>query len=132
MNTLLQSKRIKALLVILMVFTGLLASYSQAGMVATSTMIQAEGANYSQQDLQSALASTELKQQLEALGVDTDQLNDRVASLTPAEIQQLNVELAEQPAGGIVGVLLTIFVVFIITDMLCATDVFSFVHCINK
>ena len=74
----------------------------------------------------------ELKTQLEDLGVDTSQLSDRIASLTAAEIQQLNAELEQQPAGGIVGVLLTIFIVFIITDMLCATDIFSFVKCINK
>ena len=85
---------------------------------------------YSTQDLQ--LAAKELKQQLHALGVDAAELDDRIASLTPAEIAQLNAELAEKPAGGVLGILLTIFVVFIFTDMLCATDIFSFVKCINK
>ena len=79
----------------------------------------------------SALASDELKQQLEGLGVDTEQLNDRIASLTPEEIQQLNAELEVQPAGGILGVLLTVFIVLVVTDLLCATDVFHFVRCIN-
>tara|TARA_B110000503_G_scaffold122938_1_gene188071 strand:+ start:339 stop:584 length:246 start_codon:yes stop_codon:yes gene_type:complete len=81
--------------------------------------------------MQSALASDELKQQLEGLGVDTEQLNDRIASLTPEEIQQLNAELEVQPAGGILGVLLTVFIVLVVTDLLCATDVFHFVRCIN-
>ncbi len=132
MTTFLSSKGFKHFLIILMVLNGFMASFAQAKMIATTAVIQSDGMAYSQHELQSALASDELKQQLAGMGVDVDQLNDRVASLTPTEIQQLNAELATQPAGGIVGVLLTIFIVFIVTDMLCATDVFTFVKCINK
>lgn len=109
-----------------------MSSYAQAGLVPTQNLIVAGGEGYSKEQLQTALASAELRQQLVDLGVDPQQLGDRIAGLTTAEIQQLNVDLQQQPAGGIVGVLLTIFIVFIITDMLCATDLFSFVKCINK
>ena len=120
-------------MILLIMLSGLMSAYSKAAMVSTSTLIHSTGTAYSTQDLQEALASDGLKQQLEDLGVDASELNDRIASLTAEEIQQLNTELASQPAGaGVVGVLLTIFLVFIITDMLCATDVFSFVKCINK
>jgi len=132
MTTLLNSNGLKKFLIVLLVLNGFMASFAQAKMISTTSVIHSEGMAYSQQELQSALASDELKQQLEGMGVDVAQLNDRVASLTPSEIQQLNADLAEQPAGGIIGVLLTIFIVFIVTDMLCATDVFSFVRCINK
>ncbi len=131
MNTLLNSNGLKKLLIVLMVFNGFVASFAQAKMIPTTQLVQSQGVEYSQNELQTALASDELKQQLEDMGVDVNQLNDRVASLTSSEIQQLNAELAEKPAGGIVGVLLTIFIVFIVTDMLCATDVFGFVKCIN-
>jgi uncharacterized small protein (DUF1192 family) len=132
MTTLLRNTRVYKTLIILMFFSSLMSSYAQAAMISTDSMINAGEGNYSQQQLQTALASEELKTQLEDLGVDTSQLSDRIASLTAAEIQQLNAELEQQPAGGIVGVLLTIFIVFIVTDMLCATDIFSFVKCINK
>lgn len=129
----LNNRTLKHIMILFIMLSGLLSAYSQAGMVPTSALIHSEGTSYSTQDLQAALASTELKQQLQDLGVDASELNDRIASLTPAEIQQLNLELAEQPAGsGIVGIILTIFIVFILTDMLCATDIFSFVNCINK
>lgn len=125
--------KIKQLMILLILFSGLMSAYSQAAMVSTSTLIHSTDMAYSTQDLQAALASDELKQQLEGLGVDASELNDRIASLTAEEIQQLNAELQNQPAGaGVLGVLLTIFLIFIITDMLCATDVFSFVKCINK
>lgn len=120
------------LLVIVTLLASFMASYAQAGLVSTQNLIVAGDEGYSKEQLQTALASAELRQQLVDLGVDPQQLGDRIASLTPAEIRQLNVELQQQPAGGIVGLLLTIFIVFIITDMLCATDLFSFVKCINK
>lgn len=132
MNAILKSKSLKQFMVVLVVCTGLFSGYVQAKMVPTTTVISADGQQYDQQQLLSALASDELKQQLQELGVDTGQLNDRIASLTAEEVQQLNAELSEQPAGGIVGVLLTIFVVLVVTDMLCATDVFAFVRCLNK
>lgn len=132
MNKTLNSKALKQFMAMMIVCLGLFSGFAQAKMIPTSSVISANGQQYDQQQLLSALSSDELKQQLQQLGVDTEQLNDRIASLTTAEIQQLNEELSEQPAGGIVGVLLTIFIVFIVTDMLCATDIFSFVKCINK
>jgi hypothetical protein len=66
------------------------------------------------------------------MGVDPEQLNDRIASLTASEIVKLNAELEQQPAGGIVGALVTVFAVLVVTDMMCATNVFTFVKCINN
>lgn len=131
MCTLLRSRSIHKFLVSLVVVMSLFAGFSQAKMISTDAVINSNGEHYTQQQLQSALASDELKQQLTVMGVDTEQLNDRLASLTPGEVQQLNAELADQPAGGVLGVLLTVFIVLLVTDMLCATDVFSFVRCIN-
>tara|TARA_R110001592_G_scaffold238227_2_gene497763 strand:+ start:57945 stop:58346 length:402 start_codon:yes stop_codon:yes gene_type:complete len=133
MNTSMNSPKIKQMMILLIMLSGLMSAHSQAAMVSTSELINTGGTAYSTQDLQTALASDELKQQLENLGVDAVELNDRIASLTAEEIQQLNLDLENQPAGaGVLGILLTIFIVFIITDMLCATHIFGFVNCINK
>lgn len=138
MKPFLQHHSIKHLLMALLLTSGFWGSYAQAGMISTDAMISkdamisVQGESYSQADLQAALESEELKSQLHAMGVDVEQLNDRIASLTPSEIQQLNSKLEQQPAGGVLGALLTVFIVFVITDMLCATDLFTFVKCINK
>lgn len=133
MNKSVKSQKLKQFMIVVFMLSSLMSTYSQAAMVSTSEMINSDGLAYSAQDLQSALASSELKQQLEELGVDPVELNDRISSLTADEIQQLNAELAEQPAGaGVLGILLTIFIVFIVTDMLCATNIFNFVNCINN
>jgi hypothetical protein len=120
------------ILAAVMLMTTLLSGYAQAGMVSTQNLINHGSESYSQEQLQTAMASDELRSQLADLGVDAAQLSDRIASLTPAEIVQLNTELENQPAGGIVSILVGIFVLFVITDMLCATDLFSFIKCINN
>ena len=71
------------------------------------------------------------EQKLESLGVPREQVEARIASLTPAELQQFNQRLEQEPAGGWVGIIVLFLVIFIITDMLCATDIFSFIKCIN-
>lgn len=51
----------------------------------------------------------------------------RVDALTDAEAQQLARQLDTMPAGGnALGVLLTVFLVLLITDLLGWTDVFPF------
>jgi hypothetical protein len=52
--------------------------------------------------------------------------------MTDQEVARLNQHLAELPAGGdVLGVILILFIVFIITDMLGATDIFPFVKPVN-
>ena len=49
-----------------------------------------------------------------------------------AELAEFEQQLAEAPTGeGVVGIIVLFLVVFIITDMLCATDLFPFVKCIR-
>ena len=111
MNTPLNSRKLSQFMIVLIMLSGLMSAYSQAAMVSTSDVINLDGTTYTTQDLQTALATEELKQQLDSLGVDATELNDRIASLTVEEIQQLNVELEQQAAGaGVLGILLTIFI----------------------
>lgn len=132
MNTFLKSRKLNQVMILIFMLSSLMSVYSQAAMVSTTELIHSEGVSYSKQDLQAALASEDLKQQLEDLGVDASELNDRIASLTAEEVQQLNAELADQPAGaGVIGILLTVLLIFLITDMLCATNIYNFVNCIN-
>ncbi|WP_290702483.1 PA2779 family protein [Amphritea sp.] len=104
-----------------------------AAMITTDSIIQTENQQYTKNDLIQKLESVELQQQLVDMGVDTQELQQRIASLTPDEISQLNANLASQPAGeGVLGLVGLVFVVFVVTDMLCATNLFSFVRCINR
>ncbi len=126
------SKQVVCLLCLSVLIT---FTHTYAGMVPTQVLINAEKplhtTKYTKADLQTALASASLRDQLQTMGVDTVQLNERIENLTPDEIHQLNNTLADQPAGGALGTLAAVFIFFVVTDMLCATDLFTFVKCIN-
>ena len=78
------------------------------------------------------LEQQEVKEKLAELGVSEDQVAERIQNLTPAELADFEQQLAEAPTGeGVVGVIVLFLLVFIITDMLCATDLFSFINCIR-
>jgi hypothetical protein len=105
---------------------------AQAAMVGTAQALAAEQGRLDRDELVSLLQREDLQRQLSALGVDVQHAKERVAALTDAEVARINQRLAELPAGGsALGVVLFIFIVFIITDALGVTDIFPFVHPIN-
>ena len=101
-----------------------LSPSANAGMVGTPQLIT-DGLS-SQALLESR---REIEKQLVDLGVEADQASQRVASLSDSQIAEINQKINELPAGADAGgVLLTLFIVFIITDAIGATDIFPFVH----
>lgn len=104
----------------------------QAGMVGTAQALAAEQGRVDRDELVSLLEREDLQRQLSALGVDVQHAQERVAALTDAEVAQINQRVAELPAGGsALGVVLFVFIVFIITDALGITDIFAFVRPIS-
>lgn len=102
---------------------------AHAGMISTGQALAAEQGRIDRERLASLLEREDLQRQLATLGVDAQDAKQRVASLTDAEVGKLNQRLAELPAGGdVLGVILLIFIVFVITDAIGATDIFPFVH----
>jgi hypothetical protein len=72
-------------------------------------------------------ASKELEEKLTSLGIEKNIIKDRIARLTPNELQDLNDKIDKLPAGGdAVVVVAAIFVLLLITDILGFTDIFSF------
>jgi hypothetical protein len=100
----------------------------QAGMVGTAQVLAAEQGRTDRDRLASLLEREDLQRQLSAHGVDAQYAKERVAGLTDAEVTRLNQRIAELPAGGdVLGVILLIFIIFVITDAIGATDIFPFV-----
>lgn len=101
----------------------------QAGMIGTGQVLAAEQERVDRDTLAAMLEREDLQRQLASLGVDVNDARDRVASLTDAEVARINQHIETSPAGsGVVGVILLIFIVFVITDAIGATDIFPFVH----
>ena len=105
---------------------------ANAGMVGTGEMIGQQQVQLDRQELISMLDRQDVQNKLADLGVSQDQVKERIQNLTPAELADFERQLAEAPAGqDVVGIIVLFLLVFIITDMLCATNIFPFVNCIR-
>ena len=105
---------------------------AQAAMVGNGQIIGEVQVELNRGDVLQLLERTEAQQQLMELGVSPEVVKERVSHMTDQEVAQLNQHLADLPTGGdVLGVILVVFIVFIITDMLGATNIFPFVKPVN-
>ena len=80
----------------------------------------------------SLLDREEVRTQLQANGVNPADVKARLAAMTDEEVAQLTGQIESLPAGGdVLGVLLTLFVVLLITDILGFTKIFPFTRSIR-
>ena len=85
-----------------------------------------------QKQLVDIINRADVKQQLLALGVGPEHVTSRINQMTADEIAQLNRQIEALPAGGdLLGVLLVVFIVFVITNVIGATDIFPFIKSIK-
>ena len=93
---------------------------------------QAANAQAGRALLEQTLARADVVAGLQARGVSADAARARVAALTDAEAGLVAAQIDQAPAGGdALGVILTIFVVLLITDILGFTKVFPFTRAIR-
>ena len=105
---------------------------AQAAMIGNAQIVNEVQAELNRGEILRMLDREAAQQQLKALGVSPEMVKERVAQMTDAEVAQLNQHLADLPAGGdIWGVLLLLLIVFIITDVIGATDIFPFIKPVN-
>lgn len=112
------------------------AQGAQVGLVGTAQVADAQGmvsvdvdAAAQRAHVLSYLDRPEVIAGLTERGVGADEARSRVAALTDAEVMQLAHTLDTAPAGadgGIVGVIIFIFVLLLVTDILGLTKVFPF------
>jgi len=101
----------------------------QAGMIGTETVLNAEQVQQDRVHLRDLLNREDMKTQLLARGVDPDQIQARVDSLTDEEIRTLTAKIDQLPAGGdALGLAVFVFLVLLLTDILGYTDIFPFVN----
>ena len=102
---------------------------AQAAMIGNQQIINQNQSQQTRDSLQQLLDQDTARQQLQAWGVSPEQINSRIDSLTDAELARINQQLNDLNAGGsVLGILLVIFIVFVITDVIGATDIFPFIH----
>ena len=125
-------KRLLATVLVPCVALAGLPMMAQAGIVSTEQAMSAEAADANRDRVTSFLTRDDVRAELQAQGVSADDAVARVQAMSDAEVAQLAQRVDQAPAGaGIVGVLFTIFVILLITDILGFTKVFPFTRTIR-
>jgi hypothetical protein len=110
------------------------APAARAAVVSTEAALAISAAGDAQRaQVEAFLARADVRERLEALGVDAEGAQSRVALLTDQEASQLAAQIDELPAGGIgwlgvVGIIALVFVVLLALDYFGVTDIFPWVH----
>jgi hypothetical protein len=78
------------------------------------------------------LARADVSAALQARGVSVEQAAQRIAALSDAEVAALAHHIDTAPAGAdVLGILFTVFIVLLITDILGLTKVFPFTRSVR-
>src|SRR5512133_3104737 len=78
------------------------------------------------------LARDEVRQAMLGQGVSSQAALERVAAMSDSEVAQLAGRIDQAPAGGdVLGILFTVFIVLLVTDIMGLTKVFPFTRSVR-
>ena len=105
-----------------------------AALVPTDQLIASHEISAEREAVMSFMAREDVQNELSKYGVDRDEAAARVAALSDQEISDIATRIDDLPAGqdtgvAIISAALTIFIILLITDLLCLTSVFNFTRC---
>ncbi len=124
---------ISRLLVASVFMLGLPMQPAGAGLVGTGQLLSVDHARQDRERIRAFLDREDVRAQLQSQGIDPEEAKARVNALTDDEVQKVAGRIDTLPAGGdIIGVLFTVFVILLVTDILGFTKVFSFTRSIRK
>lgn len=105
---------------------------AQAEMLGTEAAINKYTALSNRAVLMDELQRDEVRSQIIEMGVDPAEAEARLAALSDAEVASIVSQIENDSAGAdIIGTLFTIFIILLVTDLLCFTRVFNFTRCVR-
>lgn len=119
----------RAIVSILVCSTALLGTplTAQAGVVSSGEAFSSIQQSEARAKVNAVLAREDVRSVLSARGLSAEQAEQRVKAMTDAEVTLLAGRIDQLPAGGdVLGLLFTVFIVLLVTDILGLTKVFSF------
>ena len=114
---------------------------AQAGMVSTERLVErsyrAEDPAAARERVLAFVQREDVQTEMRSLGVDPGEAQRRVAALSDAEIARIAGRMDAMPAGEgvigpIVGAAVLVFVILLVTDLMCWTRVFPFTKCVAR
>ncbi|MDD5336124.1 MAG: PA2779 family protein [Rhodoferax sp.] len=105
---------------------------AQASIVATDEIVAAGVSSANRTKVGAFLERDDVRQAMQAQGVSPLAASQRVEAMSDAEVAQLAGRIDQAPAGGeVVGVLFTVFIILLVTDIMGLTKVFPFTRSVR-
>ncbi len=103
-------------------------SSAQATLITSEQLASNQASQQDRDRVHAFFERDDVQAQLQSRGVNSESAKARVDAMTDIEITSINNQLDNLPAGGnaVIGLLLTVFIVLLITDILGFTKVFPF------
>ena len=99
---------------------------AMADVVGTKELTMQAQLQVQRNDVRDLIAREDVRAGLLGYGVNPADIDKRIDNLTKSELLQIQNQLGVLPAGadGVLGVVLTLILIFVLLDVLGATDVF--------
>lgn len=105
---------------------------AQASIIATDEITSAAASVSSRDTVSGFLARDDVRQAMLAQGVTPQAALERVQAMSDVEVSQLAGRIDQAPAGGdVLGILFTVFIVLLVTDIMGLTKVFPFTRSVR-
>ena len=105
---------------------------ASAGVYTSNDVLNQAQYQFSKQQVLTMVDSQDVLAQLEQLGVNPIDAKNRINNMTQGELNSLNEQMNNMPAGGIVGAIVTVLAVVALLDLFGVTDVYPFIRPINS
>jgi hypothetical protein len=123
------SKSLMASILSMVILVSSVLSVSvHADYIDNPELFTSEQSQLDKAQLKDFFSTAEAQEKLIEMGVPPELAMERIDQLTPQEVAQFNQDVENMPAGsGVLGVIVLFAVIFIITDVIGATDIFPFI-----
>lgn len=105
---------------------------AQAALITSEQALATTAGDANRDRVTAFFSRDDVRQQLQAQGVSADDAMARVQAMSDAEVAQLANRVDQAPAGGdVVGILFSVFLILLVTDILGFTKVFPFTRAVR-
>lgn len=105
---------------------------AQATLITTEQAMVTPAGDAHRDRVTAFFSRDDVRSELQAQGVSADEAIARVQAMSDTEVAQLADRVDEAPAGaGVVGVMFSVFLILLVTDILGFTKVFPFTRSVR-
>jgi hypothetical protein len=114
-----------AMLLALSLFTTTVSMSASADLVSTEQLSAQQEVEKVRNEVKNYIARDEVREKMLELGVSHADVDQRIDNLTDQEVMELYEGMDSMPAGeGVLGVVISLLVIFILLDVAGVTDIF--------